>query len=48
MYSDCSVDGNAGNGTAQGTCPNGLLCYADGTCHGKLWLIFIHALHGYI
>jgi len=31
---DCSVDGNAGNGTAQGTCPNGLLCYADGTCHG--------------
>ena len=29
---DCTVNGNAGNGTDQGTCFTGSLCQADGTC----------------
>ena len=28
----CNVDGNAGDGTAQGTCPDGLNCHSDGSC----------------
>ena len=39
VNSDCNVDGtNVGNGTSQGSCPSGLLCYADGSCRGKLLL----------
>ena len=28
----CTVGGNAGNGTAEGTCPFGLFCQANGEC----------------
>ena len=31
--SGCNVDGNAGDGSKQGTCPDaGQLCKDDGTC----------------
>ena len=30
----CTVNGNAGDGTSQGSCDNGLLCFADGKCMG--------------
>ena len=28
----CNVDGAAGDGTAQGTCPSDLKCHKDGSC----------------
>ena len=28
----CTVDGSAGNGTAQGTCDSEFFCHADGAC----------------
>ena len=34
-YLVCNVDGKPGNGTEQGSCPEGGLCYADGRCGGK-------------
>ena len=30
----CTDNGNAGDGTSQGSCDNGLLCFADGKCMG--------------
>ena len=33
LYSVCSVDGIAGDGTARGTCPESYLCKADGSCY---------------
>ena len=38
--SDCKVAGNLGDSTTQGTCNNGLLCFPDGECKGRL-LVFI-------
>jgi hypothetical protein len=32
----CLVDGNAGDGTEQGSCPTGYLCEADGNCQPGL------------
>ena len=32
LYSDCLVDGNSGDGTARGTCPESYLCEANGEC----------------
>ena len=28
----CNINGNVGDGTEQGTCPNGKVCYSDGSC----------------
>ena len=39
FYSDCTVDGNAGDSTMQGTCPDGMLCRADGICTGTFRVI---------
>ena len=37
------VDGNAGDGTVQGTCPYSYMrCQADGTCRGILCQSIIH------
>ena len=36
LYTGCLVDGNVGDGTSQGNCPNGRICFADGTCKGTL------------
>ena len=33
LYSVCSVDGIAGDGTARGTCPESYLCKVDGSCY---------------
>ena len=32
LFSDCLVDGNPGDGTARGTCPEFHLCQANGRC----------------
>ena len=32
LYSDCLVDGNPGDGTARGTCPEFHMCQANGRC----------------
>ena len=32
LYSACTVHGNAGDGTARGTCPESYLCEANGEC----------------
>ena len=45
LYSDCSVDGIAGDGTAQGDCPYDYqVCYADGTCKGINYFSYYQAL----
>ena len=36
LYSVCSVDGIAGDGTAQGNCNYDQMCHADGLCKGTL------------
>ena len=41
ICSDCSAGQNAGDVSAQGTCPTGYLCQADGSCVGKLCVIYI-------
>ena len=31
----CTVGGETGNGTEQGTCPDEFVCHANGTCTGS-------------
>ena len=38
LFLACSMDGNAGDETAQGTCPNDHLCRADGICGSYLFI----------
>ena len=30
-----------GDGTTQGNCDSGFLCYADGNCKGKIWAFIV-------
>ena len=45
---ECTVNGEAGDGTEQGTCAwlniDGLVCHADGTCK-TAGLLFRHNIH---
>ena len=34
MIIDCKVDGEAGDGYSQGSCPDSKYCYSDGVCRG--------------
>ena len=34
MIIDCKVDGEAGDGYSQGSCPDRKYCYSDGVCRG--------------
>ena len=41
FFKGCSVDGNPGDSTVQGTCPGtNQVCAEDGTCQGTNFLCF--------